>query len=224
MVDAVLLDFYGTVVHEDKVVNDQICRTISQSASVQADPKDIGKCWWSIFSDASKRSYGDDFRSQRRLELESLNQTIENFGAECDADDLSAALFDHWERSPIFDDALRFLADINLPIVVVSNIDRGDIETAIAHHGLAFDHVITSEDVRSYKPRPELFVAGLDAISCSPDRVLHVGDSLVNDVAGAHELQIPVAWINRADEQVPNSQPPTYEVTSLEDLIPIVRS
>ena len=220
MVDAVLLDFYGTVVHEDGVVIDQICAAISQSATVRATPREIGSYWWAEFSDAFERSHGGDFETQRRLELASLIQTIENFGAQCDANELSEPLFRYWERPPIFDDAMQFLDNIGLPVVVVSNIDRLDIETAIDHHDLTFDHVITSEDVRSYKPRPELFVAGLEAAGCPPDRVLHVGDSLTSDVAGARRLGIPVAWVNRAGKPSPAAKDaPTYEVTSLGDLI-----
>ena len=62
----------------------------------------------------------------------------------------------------------RFCRTVELPVVVVSNIDRQDIQAAIDLHGLAFETVITSEDVRSYKPRPELFVAGLQAARCEP--------------------------------------------------------
>ncbi|MCP4100601.1 MAG: HAD family hydrolase [Lentisphaerae bacterium] len=217
--EAVLLDFYGTVVHEDDVVIDQICKTISQTAGAQATPNEIGSCWWATFSDAFGHSHGDNFQTQRRLELAALAQTINNFDAHCDADELTEPLFAHWERPPIFEDATRFLAGLDLPVVVLSNIDRVDIETAIAHHNLTFDHVITSEDVRSYKPRPELFLAGLEAARCPPDRVLHVGDSLTSDVAGARQLGIPVAWINRAGKPPPKTHRPTYEMATLEDLL-----
>jgi len=220
MPDAVLLDFYGTVVHEDDVAVDQICATISRSATVQAAPREIGRYWWTVFSDAFGRSHGDNFRPQRQLELEALAQTINNFGAKGDADELSKPLFDYWERPPVFSDAVQFLDRVGLPVVIVSNIDRSDIETAIDLHHLSFDHVITSEDVRSYKPRPELFLAALDAVGCRPDRVLHIGDSLTSDVVGARRLGIPVAWVNRAGKPPPATDGPTYEVTNLSDLIP----
>lgn len=218
MVDAVLLDFYGTVVHEDDVVIDQICSTISEAATVPVAPGEIGSYWWEVFSDAFKHSYGDDFETQRNLELAALAQTVEHFGAKCDAEELSQPLFAYWERPPIFDDAIQFLDSVEIPVVVVSNIDRPDIETAIDHHGLAFEHVITSEDVRSYKPRPELFVAGLETVDCPAHRALHVGDSLTSDVAGARELGIPVAWVNRAGRPSPSTAAPTYELRSLVDL------
>ncbi len=125
---------------------------------------------------------------------------------------------------PIFADALAFLRTIDVGVVVVSNIDRQDIEAAIALHGLSFTDVITSEDVRSYKPRPELFNTGLDALGLRPDQVLHIGDSLTSDVAGAIELGIPVAWINRTDKTPSGGIQPTYEGTTLTELIPLVHA
>ncbi len=222
MVDVVLLDFYGTVVHEDDVVIDQICKTISRSAEVHATPREIGSYWWATFSDGFKSSYGDGFQTQRRIELASLARTIENFEADCSAEELSGPLFDYWERPPIFDDAIPFLDGIGVPVIVVSNIDRFDIDTAIAHHGLSFDHVITSEDVRSYKPRPELFLAGLEAAGCPPDRALHVGDSLTSDVAGALRLGLPVAWVNRKGKPPPSLDAPNYEVANLMEVRPLI--
>ncbi len=224
MAEAVLLDFYGTVVHEDDVVIDQIRRTISQTASVQATPNASGSCWWSPISDAFRHSHGDDFQTERRLALAALAQTGNNFAAHCDPAELTGLLFAHWERPPIFEDAIRFLAGLDLPVVVVSNIDRVDIETAIGHHDLTFDHVITSEGVRSYKPRPELFVAGLEAARSPPDRVLHVGDSLTSDVAGVRRLGIPVAWINRAGKPPLETSRPTYEMATLEGFLTSVLS
>ncbi|MEL7158910.1 MAG: HAD family hydrolase, partial [Actinomycetota bacterium] len=219
MAEAVLLDFYGTVVHEDNVVLDQICAAISRSATVQVPPEEIGRHLWALFSAACSRSHGEDFQPQRRLELASLRQTIEHFGADCNAEELAEPLFADWERPPIFDDAIRFLDDIDIPVVVVSNIDRADIETAIEHHGLQLEHVVTSDDVRSYKPRPEPFMAGLAAVGCRAAQVLHVGDSLTSDVAGAHELGIPVAWVNRTGRPSPVGAEPTYTVPDLTDLV-----
>lgn len=218
MVEAVLLDFYGTVVHEDDVVVDQICTTISQAATVSVTPQEVGSYWWSVFSEAFKHSFGDSFQTQRRLELAALAQTIDKFSADCDAEELSRPLFAYWQQPPVFEDATQFLNDIDVPVVVVSNIDRFDIQAAIDHHDLTFEHVITSEDVGSYKPRPELFVAGLEAAGCTASRALHIGDSLTSDVAGAQELGIPVAWINRSGSSSPEKSGPTHEVRSLAEV------
>ena len=221
MIEVVLLDFYGTVVHEDDVVIDQICETISRSASDAPAPGEVGRYWWSIFYDAFEQSHGISFRTQRDIEIESLERTLEHFSADCDAQELSRPLFDHWERPPVFADALDFLASIDRPIIVVSNIDRRDIEQALEHNQLVFDDVLTSEDVRSYKPRPELFTAALESAGVSAEYALHVGDSVTSDVAGAAKLGIPVAWVNRTGKPA-STATPTYEVPDLVSLQPLI--
>ena len=222
MIEAVLLDFYGTLVHEDDVVVDRICTAIGRSADSAPPPQEVRRYWSTVFAAAIEDSHGPRFRTQRDLETESLARTIQHFGAEERAEELSEALFAHWERPPIFADGLTFLAGIDLPVIVVSNIDRRDIARAIDHHRLDVDAVLTSEDVRAYKPRPELFVAGLQAAGVAPDRALHVGDSLTGDVAGAIELGIPVAWVNRKDRPSPTTTRPTVEVSDLGELMEAV--
>ena len=92
--------------------------------------------------------------------------------------------FQHWRQPPLHEDAREFLARLDLPVCIVSNIDRSDLEAALDHHGLVFDHVVTSDDVRSYKPRPEPFRRAMEHLGVRGDALLHVGDSLSSDVAG----------------------------------------
>lgn len=180
--------------------------------------EEIGGHWWSNFSNRFQVSHGERFETQRNLELASLDATCRHFNAACDVSQLSEAIFAFWQTPPLFDDARDFLSACDLPIMVLSNIDRVDIEAAIAAHRLAFSDVITSEDVRSYKPRPELFQAGLDALGLAPTDVLHVGDSITSDVIGANELGIPVAWVNRNDKAAPAVGIPDFEVSTLTEL------
>lgn len=216
-VRGILLDFYGTVVHEDDVIIAQITNEIA-AASRSAGRDAVGRLWWRIFSEGCVESHGDRFRSQRDVERASLAAVCEQLGAAVDIAEISERLFDFWQHPPVFPDAPDFLAVATVPVIVASNIDRIDIEAAIEHHGLVFEEVITSEDVRSYKPRPELFEAGLAALDMAPSEVLHVGDSLSSDIAGASALGIRSAWINRKGKPRGNHGP-THEATSLTEFL-----
>jgi 2-haloalkanoic acid dehalogenase type II len=217
--DAVLLDFYGTVVHEDDAVVAEICGFISRASPGTPPPGEIAGFWWQTYSTLVLGSHGASFATQRVLEHESLVTTLSRFRATCDPTPLSGKMYAHWQRPPVFDDALAFLARVPLPVLVVSNIDRRDIESAIGHHRLTFEAVLTSEDARSYKPRPELFRAAAEAAGAPLDRLLHVGDSATSDVAGANALGIPVAWVNRAQKRLPNGLRAEFEVSRLTDLL-----
>ena len=60
-----------------------------------------------------------------------------------------------------------------------------------------FDAVAISDAVGWRKPRREIFDAVLQELDVAPEEVLHVGDSLRADVAGAAALGIRTAWITR---------------------------
>lgn len=59
------------------------------------------------------------------------------------------------------------------------------------------DAVVISHDVGVRKPRVEIFAAVLDALGAGPHEVVHVGDNLDADVAGAAALGMRTAWITR---------------------------
>jgi 2-haloacid dehalogenase/putative hydrolase of the HAD superfamily len=182
---AIFLDFYGTVVHEDGQVIARICNAIKKSSRTIASSAEIGAYWWDEFSKLVDHSYGDNFTTQRKLETLSLKNTLDHFSSSLNVTELSGLMFQHWRTSPLFDDAKVFFDHIDLPVYVLSNIDTSDLQAVIHHHLLKIDGFITSEDVHSYKPRPELFNEALNRYQLNADEVLHVGDSLSSDIAGA---------------------------------------
>jgi HAD superfamily hydrolase (TIGR01549 family) len=60
-----------------------------------------------------------------------------------------------------------------------------------------FDPVVISEEVGIRKPRAEIFEAVLERLGAAPGEVIHVGDSLSADVAGAAALGMRTAWLTR---------------------------
>jgi len=213
----ILLDFYGTVVEEDDPVISSICRAVFEKATTghPSGAGAVGKYWSAVFADACTAAAGPTFVSQRILEHRSLLDTASHFGADLDLDSLDKQIFAYWQRPPLLPDAVEFLATVNRPVCIVSNIDRQDLEAAIAHHDIRVDLSVTSEDVRAYKPRPEPFQLALDLLGLNHDDVLHVGDSLSGDVAGANALGIPVAWVNRNGRRRPPTSRLAHEVPDL---------
>lgn len=156
------------------------------------------------------------------LAISTLARTFEAFGIELDPREVIAPQFHHWHEPPMSPDTPRFLEaaeSLGLPVYVGSNIDRSCIDAAMTYHGLAFDAVITSEDVRSYKPHPAVFKAALDRIGLPASEVLHSGDSRTNDVQGAVAAGIAVAWVSRTGKRASGFSRPDYEVSSLDEVI-----
>lgn len=203
MIEAIFIDFYGTVVFEDGENVAKISQIIYETGKAES-VGEIGNYWWKRFKTLFENAYGERFKTQRELEMQSLRETIDFFSSTADADTLSNEMFEYWVAPPIFEESKEFFEKCPLPIYVVSNIDRDDILKALAYHGLTPAGVFTSEDAKSYKPRKELFELALSGTGYNAEQVVHIGDSLSSDIEGAGALGIKAFWVNRSKKQVPD--------------------
>jgi putative hydrolase of the HAD superfamily len=100
-----------------------------------------------------------------------------------------------------FDDAAPALRELHargLRLVAASNWDSS-LPHVLERAGLRalLDDVVSSAMVGVTKPAPELFEHALGLAGVAPERALHVGDSLENDVAGARAVGMRAVLIAR---------------------------
>jgi 2-haloacid dehalogenase/putative hydrolase of the HAD superfamily len=202
MVEAVFLDFYGTVVYEDNEIITVITKQILLSGKAH-DATEIGLFWWQEFAGMFTKASGVNFLTQRELELESLRNTIKRFKSTEDVYALSQTMYDHWMSPPIFKDSKRFFELCPVPVYIVSNIDTDDINKALAFHNIKPAGIVTSEDARTYKPNKEIFEFALNKFGLIPDEAVHIGDSYSSDIQGAKAARINAIWINRSNKPIP---------------------
>ena len=127
-------------------------------------------------------------------------------------------------------DVLQTLKSKNLYLSIVSNIDDDYLFPLVEKHKLDqwLDHWTSSEEAQSCKPDPDIYHYCLDKAGLHKDEVLFVGDSLHHDVAGAAKVGMRSARIVEPGVATPLTHglevtaDPTYEISSLTDLIPIV--
>jgi FMN phosphatase YigB (HAD superfamily) len=111
-------------------------------------------------------------------------------------------------------------------LAVVSNFDYtptaiGILEDAGVTH--LFRTIVVSDRVGWRKPRREIFEVALEALGVAPRHALFVGDRADIDVAGAHAVGMPVAWVNARRAPLPHGiAPPTYEIRDLAELADIL--
>jgi 2-haloalkanoic acid dehalogenase type II len=221
---AVLLDFYGTVVHEDDLSIREICDRIAAGSALPVSAGEIGAYWGQSFRRCCEQ-HGPAFDLQTNLARRSLEDVLAHFDVALDAEALSESLCAHWRQPPIWDESIAVLSQCSVPICLVSNIDNASLRSALVHHGLIFDPIVTSEDCRAYKPRPEMFDRALGLLGLLPADVLHVGDSFGSDVCGARAKAIPVLWINRRGRAVPEGEvAPDYVAKDLAGLLDILEA
>jgi HAD superfamily hydrolase (TIGR01509 family) len=78
-----------------------------------------------------------------------------------------------------------------------------------------FQFVVYSSDVGYEKPDPGIFVVASQKAGCRPDQLMHVGDSLGHDVAGAAAAGAVSVWLNRSGKENTGGIEPDYEIRSL---------
>jgi 2-haloacid dehalogenase/putative hydrolase of the HAD superfamily len=165
---------------------------------------------------------GAPFRNLRDCAITSLATVMAAHGCPGDPAEFGAGQFSG-QVLPLRPGTREFLSRITVPICVVSDADHAVLSAAIAHHGLAFDAVVCSERVGGYKPNPAMFRHGLDALGLEPHEVMHVGDSLRADVAGANAAGIRSVWVNRRRQPVEDGAAATHVVDDLLGLFDHVR-
>lgn len=224
MYRALLLDFYGTLVAEDDALVTRISERVAGVSGRGASASDVGRRWHQRFAELCGAAHGASFRTQREIEVESLADAARHFDAAIDVAELAGEMFAYWAAPTPLEGAAAFLSEYAGPICVVSNIDAAELHAAIRGLGWDFEHVITSEGCRAYKPRPEMFRAALAALGCDPSDVLHVGDSLGSDVSGAARLGIDVAWVNAKNRALPDALElrPRHTIRNVVDVLPLL--
>jgi len=90
-------------------------------------------------------------------------------------------------------------------VVVVSNWDVS-LHGVLEHLALApmLDAIVTSAEIGTRKPAPEIFEEALRLAGRAADEAIHVGDSLEEDVAGARRAGIEPVLLRRDGPGVPS--------------------
>lgn len=103
---------------------------------------------------------------------------------------------------PVFADTPAALVDLkrHYRLVILSNVDRASFAGSAPRLGVAFDDVLTAEEIGSYKPEPRNFsalLARLEELGFGRGDVLHVAQSLFHDHGPANAFGLASAWIDR---------------------------
>lgn len=104
-----------------------------------------------------------------------------------------------WPAFPDSRVALQYLKQ-HFKLAILSNVDRNSFFGSNKRLGVAFDWVITAQDVGSYKPDLKNFHFMLSALADAgygKKDILHTAESLFHDHAPANKIGLSSAWIHR---------------------------
>jgi len=94
--------------------------------------------------------------------------------------------------------------------------------STIKHH---FSDIIISDEVGVAKPDSRIFeIAQKNMEISDKEAVLMVGDNLSSDIKGGNDFGIDTCWYNPGQKASDPKIKATYEITDLEDILPILDS
>ena len=178
-----------------------------------------------LYSELESQAEQGEFRPYREV----LQSVVRGFGerlgfvpSESEVRSLPESLA-NWLPFPDTVAALRKLKS-RYQLAITSNVDDDLFAVTARRLEVQFDHVITAQQARAYKPSLRVFKLAQERIGVQPTQWLHVAQSVYHDVVPAKSLGVATVWVNRpsprpgAGAAKAASAQPDLEVHSLKAL------
>ncbi|MES1942079.1 HAD family hydrolase [Salinisphaera sp. T5B8] len=119
--------------------------------------------------------------------------------------------------TPLYADTAPFFAglDPGPRLALLSNGNTHPQRLGIADY---FDVIAFADDAHRPKPAADMFSHALMHTGCSPTEMIHIGDGLDTDIAGANAIGATSVWLNREGRENDTAIVPDYTITSLAEL------
>jgi 2-haloalkanoic acid dehalogenase type II len=233
---AVLFDFGGTLYdYRTLQAGDRECLlALARWSGIEADEAAIAGAQ----RDAMRRVFQSylprRYYLHRDMFRDAAAATLESLGAVPDEAHLQRFRQMQWDchrrdfalRAGVIE-TLQALRARGLHIGMVSNIDEDQLHHLIDVAGLRshFDSLLSSEAAAACKPDPAIFSEALRRAACRPQEALFVGDTLAQDVAGAHRAGIRSVLIWHRDDKPPpgDGVTPDHVIRRIPELLDLIR-
>lgn len=193
-IKAVVFDAYGTLfdVHSVASLAEQQFPGQGDALSMLWRQKQLEYSWLRAMSGRYK-PFWDITRDALRFACQRLRLTL--------TPELEARLMNQYSSLSPFPenlDALRAMKAAGLPLGILTNGNREMIEVSVRSAGMTglFDHLLSSETVRSFKTTDAIYALGPAAFGCKAREILFVSSNCWDAIA-SHWYGYTSFWINR---------------------------
>ncbi len=214
-VTALTLDCYGTLIDWEAGAIEALRPLLARHGVVLSDDEIVR-----TFQDIDAELCEPPYRPYRAVLAGVVEGFGRRFGFPVGAAErgLLAASLPAWEPFPDTVGTLRALKG-RYRLAVVSNIDDDLFAATARRLGVAFDHVVTAEQVRSYKPSSPIFEEAIRRLSVAPGAIAHVAEG-ASEVPPARRLGCATVWVRRHGRSARLlTEAPDLEVPDLRSLL-----
>ncbi|MGW6025223.1 haloacid dehalogenase type II [Streptomyces sp. NPDC055099] len=218
-VEVIVFDVLGTMVDEPGGLR----RALHEALPASAEGASVERLLaiWQEHVEREQRRIGEGARSYANSEVidrEAAERVAEYAGL---SDPVAIGrLAGASRRLKPWPDAVAGLARLagRFPVLGLSHASRGTLLRLNAYAGLRWHQALSGEEVRAYKPAPEVYRLAIEAAGCPAERVLMVA-AHAWDLRGAQAAGMRTAYVRRPVGDPPRSSDSfDRQVESLEEL------
>lgn len=232
---AVIFDVYETLVSNGPNLWLDSFANICQNQHLRVNHAELWHNWWALEQQFRSRRLDRDtmvlsqpFETYQEAWRECFQMVFDSMRIPGDPSEATRVCINDLCHRPLFPEVITVLKQLRgkFVLAIASNADRSFLYPLLEFHGIQgmFRHIVSSEEARAYKPHPSIFASVVDELGFPADQVIHVGDTLHEDVLGGKLVGVQTGWINRAEKsfsEVPatdNQLHPDFEFHNLNDL------
>jgi 2-haloalkanoic acid dehalogenase type II len=235
---AVVFDYYETLAKLSTSIRERFFDGLARRVGAYLPPGEAFRHWRErIVSDQAVRLGGQQrpspegptppFVSFRDTWQERFGDLFNLWRVDASAEWGADAYSDLHAGALLYPDVKRTLANLRgrYRLGLLADADRDFLEAGLHRNKLAFDAIVTSEEVRAYKPHISMFRAVREQLDIEPGESVYVGDRPWADIEGARHAGMIAVWMNRTRRSWPEDlDPPPAVVTSLDEVVDLLGS
>ncbi|MGF1501464.1 MAG: haloacid dehalogenase type II [Paracoccaceae bacterium] len=204
-VEAALFDVFGTLVDWRRGIATAVAPVLArEGAEIEAEA--FAEAWRGEYEPSMTpiREGRRPYAALDTLHRENLDRLLDRLGLGLGEDD-RAALTRAWERLPPWADVPEGLARLRTRLLLApcSNGSIALMARLARHAGFGWDAVLGAEIARTYKPRPEVYLASCAALGLVPASVVMVA-AHNDDLRAARAQGLATAFVARTSEYGPD--------------------
>ena len=217
-------DCYGTLIDWENGILTAL-KPVLANHNINLNDDTILELYAKLESDIEKGEFLI-YKNVLRKIMEKIGNKF-GFGLSSSENDCLIESLRNWQPFPDTSESLRLLKN-KFKLAIISNIDNDLFAYSEKHLGVNFDYIITAEQVRSYKPALDNFEFAIRKIGVSPDKILHVAQSIYHDIVPAKTVGLSTVWVNRRKGKKgfgatpPASGQADLEVSGLKELVQVL--
>ena len=191
--EVISFDCYGTLIDWERGIFSALRPILAAHGKNIADAELL-----KLYSELEAEAEQGEFRPYREV----LEAVVRGFGKRLGFEPTGAqtrslpeSLAD-WRPFPDTVAALRSLR-ARYRLAIISNVDDDLFAATARRLEVPFDHLITAQQARAYKPSQRIFNLAQERIGVPTTRWLHAAQSVYHDVVPARSMGIATVWVKR---------------------------